>query len=211
MKFLLQLLGGIGCSATFGLLQTPSLLAHPEVDRAAQHLIGSMDTAQRAAQNPKVSNVTMTTCRTTVPTANPDRIYLYQEQALSQELAKPYRQRILELSWQPFSQTVRSRAFKLSHPSKVVNFCNQMDRTIALTAFPEAICSVFLKPTPTGFVGTTPADGCPTTARGAVRIRNRIELHELGMDTWDRGFDAQGQQIWGAKTESYQFRWQRSP
>jgi hypothetical protein len=211
MKFLLQPLGWIGLSTTLGLLQTPPSLAHPEVDRAAQHLIGSMDTAQRAAQNPKVSNVTMTTCRATTPTANPDIIYLYQEQALSQELAKPYRQRILELSWQPFSQTVRSRAFKLNNPSTVVNFCNRTDRTIAEPDFPAAICSVFLKPTPTGFVGTTPADGCPTTARGAVRIRNRIELHELGMDTWDRGFDAQGKQIWGAKTESYQFRWQRSP
>jgi hypothetical protein len=27
------------------------------------------------------------------------------------------------------------------------------------------------------------------------------------MDTWDRGFDANGNQVWGADGESYQYRW----
>ena len=26
------------------------------------------------------------------------------------------------------------------------------------------------------------------------------------METWDRGFDADGKQVWGAREDSYQFR-----
>jgi hypothetical protein len=27
------------------------------------------------------------------------------------------------------------------------------------------------------------------------------------MDTWDRGFDEEGNQVWGAENQGYQFRW----
>jgi hypothetical protein len=196
-------------------------------ERAAQHLVGVMDTSASAAGNAKVANVIMTTCRIQVKdlVAQPgskqagstsstteaasQAIYLYQEQALAQELHKPYRQRILELSYRPFSQTVRSRSFKLRQPNAQINFCDRDDRVLQLSDFPEVVCSVFLKENSQGFSGTTPANGCPTQARGAAFIRNRIDLHGLGMDTWDRGFDVKGQQIWGAKTEAYKFRWKR--
>ncbi|NJK53170.1 MAG: hypothetical protein HC936_10800 [Leptolyngbyaceae cyanobacterium SU_3_3] len=33
-----------------------------------------------------------------------------------------------------------------------------------------------------------------------------MTLYKSGMETWDRGYDARGKQVWGAKTESYQYR-----
>jgi hypothetical protein len=179
------------------LIEQPYML----VEKVAQHLVGVMDTPA----------VTMTTCRIQVeqPADGNGSIYLYQEQAMSKELTKPYRQRILELTYRPLSQTVRSRSFRLRQSESQVNFCDRGDRILQLSDFPEVVCSVFLKENSQGFAGTTPADGCPTQARGAALIRNRIDLHGLGMDTWDRGFDAKGQQIWGAKTEAYKFRWKR--
>ena len=51
-----------------------------------------------------------------------------------------------------------------------------------------------------------PREGCQAEVRGAVRITNRIILHQEGMDTWDRGFDESGNQVWGAEDEAYQFR-----
>nr|MBX2862941.1 hypothetical protein [Leptolyngbyaceae cyanobacterium MAG.088] len=40
-----------------------------------------------------------------------------------------------------------------------------------------------------------------------VRLTNTIVLHQDGMDTWDRGFDSNGLQVWGAEAEPYQYRW----
>ncbi len=195
---------------------TPAATAadlNQQAEQVVQHLEGILSTAARAAANPKVANVTMTTCR--IPVANPpaSTIYLYQEQAIADKLTQPYRQRILEIRPSPASQTIRSRSFKLADQAKWVNFCDRPDdrrshidqRPIQPQDFPISVCAVFLKPTPEGFSGTTEATGCPAKVRGAVMIRNRIRLHPNGMDTWDRGYDAQGKQVWGAGDEPYQF------
>jgi hypothetical protein len=57
------------------------------------------------------------------------------------------------------------------------------------------------------YVGETQPGGCPANVRGAVKITNTIILNSAGMETWDRGFDANGKQVWGAQDESYQYRW----
>jgi CpeT/CpcT family (DUF1001) len=176
-----------------------------QATQVVQHLEGILSTAARAAANPKVANVTMTTCRIQVANAPADSIYLYQEQAIVPSLDKPYRQRILEIRPSRASQTIRSRSFKLADQAKWVNFCDRPNRQIQPQDFPIVVCAVFLKPTAEGFSGTTEATGCPANVRGAVMIRNRIRLHPHGMDTWDRGYDAQGKQVWGAGDEPYQF------
>jgi uncharacterized lipoprotein YbaY len=181
----------------------PDLTA--QTAQVVQHLEGILSTAQRAAANPKVANVTMTTCRVQVANPPAGSIYLYQEQAIVPSLDKPYRQRILEISPRPASQTIRSRSYKLADQAKWVNFCDRPSRQIQPQDFPIGVCAVFLKPTPEGFSGTTEATGCPANVRGAVMIRNRIRLHPNGMDTWDRGYNAQGKQVWGAGDAPYQF------
>jgi CpeT/CpcT family (DUF1001) len=188
---------------------TPPAQANPDLtaqaEQVVQHLEGILSTAARAAANPKVANVTMTTCRVQVANPPAGSIYLYQEQAIVPSLTQPYRQRILEISPSPASQTIRSRSYKLADQAKWVNFCDRSNRQISPQDFPIIVCAVFLKSTPEGFSGTTEATGCPANVRGAVTIRNRIRLHPNGMDTWDRGFDAQGKQVWGAGAAPYQF------
>ena len=182
------------------------------VEDIATRLEGMMDTSAQATANPKAATVRMTTCR--VQFAEPTQpfesgsVFLYQEQALSQELNRPYRQRFLQLSFSPYSQSVRSRSYRPSTPATWVNFCNKplQERAIQATDLGRAVCNVFLKRSGHDYVGGTPADGCPANVRGATRITNYIVLHRNGMDTWDRGFDAAGKQVWGAKAESYQFR-----
>jgi hypothetical protein len=176
-----------------------------QAEQVVQHLEGILSTAHRAAANPQVANVTMTTCRIQVANPPASTIYLYQEQAIVPSLTQPYRQRILEIRPSPVSQTIRSRSFKLADQAQWVNFCDRPNRQISPQDFPIVVCAVFLKPTTEGFSGTTEATGCPANVRGAVTIRNRIRLHSNGMDTWDRGFDAQGKQVWGAGVAPYQF------
>lgn len=182
-----------------------------QVKAVAARLEGVMSTAVQASVNPKISDVSMTTCRVTLAAGEAlqrQAIVLYQEQALANDLAKPYRQRFLQLSPSPVSQSVRSRSFKPAQATAWINFCNKpaVDRVVKPEDMGTAVCSVFLRRSGDNYVGNTPVDGCPANVRGAVRIKNHIVLLPTGMDTWDRGFDATGKQVWGAKAESYQFR-----
>ncbi len=180
-----------------------------QAEEVAERLMGVLDTAVQAASNPQVANVRMVTCQVSLADApSSEGIWLYQEQAIATNLQAPYRQRFLHITPSPFSQTVRSLAYRPTRPNAWVNFCDRpaANRKIIRKDLGAAVCSVFLKRSGDVYMGVTPAIGCPTTARGAVRTTNRVILGADRMETWDRGYNAQGQQVWGAEGESYQFR-----
>ncbi|MEO0457649.1 MAG: chromophore lyase CpcT/CpeT [Cyanobacteria bacterium P01_A01_bin.114] len=181
------------------------------VDTVADHLEGVMDTSAQAADNPDFVSVQMTTCRISVSEPAADSVYLYQEQALSDSLDAPYRQRFLQIA-PGDGQRIESRTLKPDAPEQWIGFCDRTptDRVVPTAALGEPVCTVALRPSPLGMVGSTPRSGCPASVRGAVSITNIVVLHADGMDTWDRGFDAAGTQVWGAQDEPYQYRW-RTP
>lgn len=179
-----------------------------QVKDVAVLLEGQMETSAQA-KNSQTPGVRMTTCRIQVTDAgsNPTSIFLYQEQALTNNLSKPYRQRFLQISSSPSTQSVRSLSFRPTNATTFAGWCNKpsVERTLKLGDMGTYVCSVFLKPAGNTYIGSTPINGCAANYKGAVRITNRIELTPTGMNTWDRGFDADGKQVWGAKTESYQY------
>lgn len=200
------------------------LLAHPiavvaiEAERSLQdqaedvaaRLEGVMDTSAQAAANPKAPRVQMTTCRVQVTDAatTDSPIFLYQEQAMADTVGKPYRQRFLHITPSRYSKMVQSVSFKPAAPASWIGLCSkpEVDRRLQTRALGQVVCRVFLRRSGNDYIGDTPADGCPANVRGAVRIKNHIVLYPNGMDTRDRGFDAKGQQVWGAKSDAYEFR-----
>jgi CpeT/CpcT family (DUF1001) len=211
--------------AAIGVLVPASAIASPiaqsmdptiesQVPEVVSHLVGVMSTTAQVRQNPQKPDVTMTTCVITVSGAMPRQahlnpVYLYQEQALSHQLHKPYRQRFLQISASLPSRTVRSQSWRPIQLEPWINFCQRpsLSRIVPFQAFGDITCAVFLKKSGDRYEGVTLIGGCPTQIRGAVRMTNQITLHAAGMDTWDRGYDAAGKQVWGAKSESYQYRW----
>lgn len=184
--------------------------AIPESDHVqavVAHLEGIMDTSTQAAAGDK-ADVQMTTCRVQM-IDRAESVYLYQEQSLRENLGKPYRQRFLQIKTGAEKDTVISQSYRPINSQQWVGLCDQpeQERVVNSEEISQPVCSVLLKPKMSIYVGTTPSEGCPTQVRGAVKITNLIILHNQGMDTWDRGFDAEGNQVWGAKNESYQFRW----
>lgn len=182
-------------------------LTQQHVDAVATHLSRKMDTTAQAERSASFVGVQMTTCSITVP--DQDGIYLYQEQALSSNLEAPYRQRFLHIALNQDATRVESRTFKPSTPERWTGLCEQAEPAAESSDLGSLVCVVSLRPSALGYVGTTPDEGCPVNLRGAVRLTNTIVLHQAGMDTWDRGFDATGAQIWGAQTEPYQYRWSK--
>ncbi|MEM8639704.1 MAG: chromophore lyase CpcT/CpeT [Cyanobacteria bacterium P01_G01_bin.54] len=177
-----------------------------ELDAVERRLLGRMETLP----HPERPQVRMTTCQ-----VEPSGFgaYLYQEQALVENLEQPYRQRLLLITVDPEGlngqRQVVSRSFKLLDPTAWVGACDRpvTERPDLDSSLGEAVCSIFFEWEERANVGTTPPEGCPTQFRGAVRITNTVILNDQGMDTWDRGFDAEGNQVWGAaEGKPYQFR-----
>jgi hypothetical protein len=197
---------------TFSVAETVPI--EQQIQDVVSHLVGVMDTSAQAAANPNAPNVRMTTCKVKVEGEDDalhsqSSVFLYQEQALSRKLTTPYRQRFLQIVPSEKGESVESRAFRPSSPETLIGLCNQpeAERVVRQGELGKPTCSVFLKPVGGNYVGETPAEGCPTNYRGAVKITNTITLHQSGMDTQDRGFDAAGNLVWGAKEQAYEFRW----
>lgn len=180
-------------------------------EAVAAYLEGVMTTNTQANNNPDFVGVQMTTCRITITEATPDAVYLYQEQALSTDLSEPYRQRFLQIV-SGDDNRVDTRSYKPEAPEQWTGFCERAEEdTLPLVnaiALGTPVCTVSLRPAAIGgFVGSTPAGGCRANVRGASSITNVVVLHEDGMDTWDRGFDANGNQVWGAEAIPYRYRY----
>lgn len=180
-----------------------------QVKEGVTHLVGAMDTSAQAKTNPASFNVRITTCQVQVATDVSNAVFLYQEQALTKQLGKPYRQRFLQIAPTKDNLLVESKTFKPQTPQAWVGLCSKPEaqRVMQHSQLGESNCSVFLKKADKNYVGETSPGGCPINFRGATRITNTIILHQSGMDTRDRGFDATGKQVWGAKEQPYQFRW----
>ncbi|MEM9265212.1 MAG: chromophore lyase CpcT/CpeT [Cyanobacteria bacterium P01_F01_bin.13] len=185
-------------------------LSQQHVDAVVEHLTRPMDTTAQAERNPHFVGVQLTTCPIQVNGEISDQqaVFLYQEQALTENIESPYRQRFLQIALSADATRVESRTFKPATPDTWTGLCQQTAPTVETNALGNLVCIVGLRPSSLGYVGSTPAEGCPVNLRGAVRLTNTIVLHQHGMDTWDRGFDANGIQVWGARTEPYQYRWQ---
>ena len=176
------------------------------IEAVVSHLEGVMSTASQAASDPNFVGVQMTTCRVEIENSQPSSVYLYQEQALIEDLSSPYRQRFLQIT-DGEQGRIDSHTFKPNDLSQWIGFCEQPTRSVALTNLGEQTCSVSLRPSAVGgFVGSTPPNGCVANVRGARSVTNVVVLHSQGMDTWDRGLDAAGNQVWGAENTPYRYR-----
>ncbi len=184
-------------------------LSQQNLDAVVGHLTRTMDTTAQAEHNPRYVGVQMTTCPIQIAEATPSEgIYLYQEQALSESLDRPYRQRFLHIILNADATRIESRTFKPPIPETWTGLCEQSEPIIQANELGNLVCTVSLRPSSLGYVGSTPEEGCPVNLRGAVRLTNTVVLHQDGMDTWDRGFDENGIQVWGAQADPYQYRWQ---
>ncbi len=211
-----SIIGIIFFSVAFSNIFVNKSLAIPTInhrDSVVKHLLGKMTASIQQAESRPIQ-VRMTTCLVNV-ISNNNSIFLYQEQGFIGSLNQPYRQRFLEITTenkqtkQYRQNLVFSHSYKPDDLSQWVNFC-QSDRVqdkINQTEIGQLVCTITLKPLLSVYVGQTPPQGCPTKARGAATVTNSIVLHEQGMETWDRGFDTQGKQLWGARKKPYQFFW----
>lgn len=172
-------------------------------ERLARLLTGTFDSAAQAQQDPSYFAVSLKVCP--IPLAAFGAHVLYVEQALVG--SAPYRQRMYVIEPGADEAEAVSVVYELADPGSVVGLCDGTASGTVGLADPIARpgCEVRVTWDGTSFSGGTTGQGCSSDLNGASYATSEVVIHEAGVSSWDRGFDASGNQVWGAVDGPYRF------
>ncbi len=134
--------------------------------------------------------------------------YLYVEQALASVQEKPYRQRVYEIK-RTNDSILTSAVYTINNDSLWIGMWKTPKTFDTLS--PDDItlkegCEVYLRKLEENhFKGKTGKNTCASTLRGASFARSEVEIYKDKIVSWDRGFDEEGNYVWGAKNGGYIF------
>jgi CpeT protein len=207
MAGVLALLAGAIQPATQPSTQ-PAGTVEPSLSLVAQYLTGSFSSKAQSETQPTYFDIHLNVGA--IWADRNDGPWLYVEQARADALNQPYRQRVYHLKTGD-NGTYISEVYELPGElsayvggfSKPELFANITPQSLVL----KQGCEVHLKwDAATGaFVGGTQGQGCSSKLRGATYATSKVTLTAAGMKSWDQGFDAQGNQVWGAVEGPYVF------
>ena len=70
---------------------------------------------------------------------------------------------------------------------------------------PRECCSIWRERAGDAWVGATCGEGCSSSLAGASYATSEVTVTDEVLTSWDRGFDAAGEQVWGAEAGPYRF------
>jgi hypothetical protein len=198
----------LGCATTAPQSTTPSSKPAPAgaADAVVRLMTGRFDSADQARSSPGFSGFLVTACPADVPPLGP-RV-LYVEQAPLENLEAPVRQRVYVLDpGEPLESAAVARVFELAVPGSSVGACGFAVRPrFTRDELVERVgCAMVLRSDGPVWRGATSGRGCPTTLQGATYVTTEVVVDALGYRSWDRGFDPNGVQKWGAESGPYVF------
>jgi CpeT protein len=137
-----------------------------------------------------------------------DGYWLYVEQAIASALQKPYRQRIYHLYIQD-DTTLVSKVYEMPQPLRFAGAHNNIDLLKSITVdslIDRQGCGIFLHKNVDGnYVGSTPGKECLSSLRGATYATSEVIIEKDKLLSWDRGWNKEDKQMWGAVKGGYQF------
>ncbi|XP_071725070.1 chromophore lyase CRL, chloroplastic-like [Rutidosis leptorrhynchoides] len=180
-------------------------------------LSGEKFTKEQASRDPdNYFNIRMLTC----PAAEmvDGSKVLYFEQAFWRTPQRPFRQRFYMVKPCPkeLKCDVEVLSYAIRDPEEYKNFCDrpkaqrpQTEEVISDIA--EHLTTIHLKRCERGkrclYQGSTPEGGFPNSWNGATHCTSELSIlknNEVHM--WDKGYDDEGNQVWGVKEGPYEFK-----
>lgn len=181
--------------------------AGSDLEDLVTHMTGSFSSAAQALADPdnfwdiRLEMVPIWTHRD-------DGVWLYVEQAAAAKLDKPYRQRVYHVT-QVEDDLFESAVFALPDPEAMIGAWGDPARLDQIGPDDLKVrtgCSVFLRQQADGtYAGSTRDRECTSKLRGATYATSEISIESDRIVSWDRGFDAEDQQVWGAEKSGYIF------
>lgn len=190
-------------------LQAQSLNTKASMEALANLMMGVYDSRDQALADPEnYRDVTLHMVR--IWPERKDGPWLYIEQALSTQVALPYRQRVYRLMPQGQGR-IASEVYTLPEPA--LKYAGAWRSRAALGELkpadltPRTGCAVVLRQTgPNIWAGATVGRECPSDLYGAAYATSEVVVTGTTLKSWDRGYDANGEQVWGAEKGGYIFK-----
>jgi hypothetical protein len=135
--------------------------------------------------------------------------WLYIEQAIFANQESPYRQRVYRVE-QTSKNKFKTTVYALEDQDaaigkwKTPEWFDQFDESFLNE---REGCGVYLEKQKDGsYKGSTKKGECESTLRGASYATSVVSISPGQIYSWDQGFDANDEQVWGAVKGGYVFR-----
>jgi hypothetical protein len=194
----------------FTILLTLSLTiisySQSDVEILADWMTGSFTSEEQAKADTNYLNIELEMVE--IWKARPDGPWIYVEQAAAEFKDKPYRQRVYQLKKRNDGK-IESVVYTIPDP---LRFAGDYKKEIPLLKLtPDSLtiregCKVVLYREDAGhFTGNTAGKNCESNLRGASYAASEVTIYENRIISWDRGFDEENKQVWGAVNVGYVF------
>lgn len=181
--------------------------ANKELQLLVNMMTGEFNSAKQSAENDEYFDITLK-MRPVWDELPGDGVWLYVEQAVTSKQDKPYRQRLYHVT-QLKEGMFSSQVYELPNPEAAIGAFSQPELLYGVT--PKMLklrtgCAVFLKQVQEAeFSGSTDGDMCLSNLRGAQYATSKVVITPQYISSWDQGYDANNQQVWGATAGPYVF------
>ncbi len=183
------------------------LSAQDDLSLLAEWMTGSFSSEEQAASDSQYFDIRLEMVR--IWEGREDGYWLYVEQAAASALDRPYRQRIYHVT--PLEDgRFSSAVYSLPDPMRFAGSWADMERLNQLD--PDSLtirkgCAVILARKSSGaFEGSTVKKACESKLRGASYATSIVTVMDDRIVSWDQGFNADDEQVWGATQGGYIFK-----
>jgi hypothetical protein len=176
-----------------------------DFEKLINWMTGSFDSEAQAKNDTAYENFSLEMER--IWEDKPNGAWIYVEQALASKPDEPSRQSIYFVS-QITDGEYSSDIYELNEPEKFVGAYDDStvfeDLSVFDLKFKEG-CTVFLNYDGYQFSGQSNEETCKSTIRDAAYATSEVVFLPDKIKSWDRGFNEEGQQVWGAEKRAYIF------
>lgn len=192
----------------FGILFLVGCASKPaifkEIDELHEMMQGHYSSEQQSKEDSTYFNISLRM----VPFWKEKGYFLYVEQALFDKQDLPYRVRVYQLTKGENNEII-SEIFTLKNEKDWVGSWKNPARLEQLQPTDlehKSGCGVVLKKTRKNtYAGQTGDKTCPSELRGASYTSSKVVINPKMMVSWDQGYNAAGEQVWGASKGGYIF------
>jgi cyclomaltodextrinase len=178
-----------------------------ELNLLTSWMTGSFSSAEQAAADTDYYDVRLEMAP--IWKERTDGRWLYVEQAMAGSEDKPYRQRVYHVA-AGAPGVYESAVYAIPDPLRFAGEWKKPEPLAGLA--PDSLevrdgCAVMLRRVSVAaFEGGTVDKQCTSDLRGAAYATSQVRVTREGLTTWDRGFDAEGRQVWGSTDAGYVFK-----
>ena len=176
------------------------------VNQLTDWMTGEFDSSEQAKQDSAYLDISLNITRIWSDKTN--GIWLYVEHAPSDSLDEPFRQHVYFVS-EINENEISLDMYDLTDPDAFVGAWNDPSEFAQITPFDlnyQDGCTIFLFYDGFQFSGDTNENSCKNTLRGASYSTTDLIILPETIKKWDRGFDEDGNQVWGVDDGPYIFK-----